>query len=178
MTKVELQERGKALGLNLPDEMTNADMEKAISDADMGKAILDAELIGTGDKAAIAEANARAAAAEEKAEKAEAEKNAAIAKAEIEKQAILANKTKFMNNAREETLKILEAEEKVPLFIPSDPLNPGMKQFKIWINGVQYKLNREQDLKVPKSVYEVYMRSITGTAKALSKVKMEEIGSE
>lgn len=66
----------------------------------------------------------------------------------------------------EKTMKqILESEEKVPLLIPVDKLNPN-DVVPVGINGVIYAIPTGKEFMVPKSIAAVWRSSYTETIKA------------
>lgn len=77
--------------------------------------------------------------------------------------------------AKEElTMKAkLDAEKKVPIFIPDDPLNPD-DVVPVGVNGVIYAIPRGQQFEVPESIFKVWKYSYDETVKANKKIKVEQ----
>lgn len=69
--------------------------------------------------------------------------------------------------------QLLDAEKKVPIFIPEDPLNPD-DVVPVGINGVIYAIPRGAQFEVPESIYKVWKYSYDETVKANKKIKVEK----
>lgn len=67
---------------------------------------------------------------------------------------------------------ILDAEKKVPIFIPESPLNPN-EVVPVSINGVTYAIPTGEQFMVPESIYNVWKYSYDETRKA--NIKMQEV---
>jgi hypothetical protein len=67
---------------------------------------------------------------------------------------------------------ILDAEKKVPIFIPENPLNPN-EVVPVSINGVTYAIPTGESFEVPESIYKVWKYSYDETRKA--NIKMQEV---
>ena len=83
---------------------------------------------------------------------------------QLEKEAALAEKSM---KAR------LDAEKKVPIHIPEDPLNPD-DVVPVGVNGVIYAIPRGQTFEVPESIYNAWKYSYDETVKANKKITFEK----
>lgn len=68
----------------------------------------------------------------------------------------------------------LEAEAKVNVIFPGDPLNPYDNIVYINLNGMVYQYPKDEELEVPRTIYEIWKESYNRTKRTEARIKLKD----
>lgn len=69
----------------------------------------------------------------------------------------------------------LQAEKKVKVIIPLDPLNPSEPQI-VSVNGVTYSIPRGKEIEIPETIARVWQESYNKTIKSQLNARIVNLG--